>query len=175
VEQGIPFITVLNITSGTIRFDNHRFITLEDHRQFQKRAKAEKGDVLITKDGTIGIPCLVDTDRAFSFFVSVALIKPKRGVLDGNFLTWAIRARYLQERIAARSRGDMIRHLVLREIRDLLVPVPPLPDQLLIVGELESLKKEVGVLKAIQTDTAVELDALLPSVLSKAFAGRLLP
>ena len=95
----------------------------------RSRAKAEPGDVLISKDGTLGVPCFVDTDREFSFFVSVALIKPKREILDGEFLSWALRAPYLQERIVARSRGDMIRHLVLREIRDLTVPIPPLPDQ----------------------------------------------
>jgi type I restriction enzyme S subunit len=125
VLDGIPFITVLNITSGRIRFDKHKYITFEDHAAFQRRAKAEPGDVLISKDGTIGVPCYVDTEREFSFFVSVALVKPIREVLDGEFLVWAIRAPYLQDRIRARSRGDMIRHLVLREIRDLTVPVPP--------------------------------------------------
>jgi len=92
VPDGIPFITVQNITSGQIHFVNHKYVTREDHAQFQKRAKAEPGDVLISKDGTIGIPCLVDTDRPFSFFVSVALIKPKQNELDGKFLVWTIRA-----------------------------------------------------------------------------------
>ncbi len=172
-EGGVPFITVLNITSGRIRFADHKFITAEDHRQFQKRAKAEKGDVLLSKDGTIGVPCLVDTDREFSFFVSVALIKPKRGLLDGEFLTWAIRAPYLQERIALQSRGDMIRHLVLREIRDLTVPVPPIREQRRIVAMLEAFQKDVNNLKRLQAETAAELDALMPSILSKAFSGEL--
>jgi hypothetical protein len=29
--------------------------------------KAEKGDILYTKDGTLGIPCVVDVEMAFSF------------------------------------------------------------------------------------------------------------
>jgi type I restriction enzyme S subunit len=173
VPDGIPFITVLNITSGRIRFGDHKFITPEDHIQFQRRAKAEAGDVLISKDGTIGVPCFVDVDREFSFFVSVALIKPKREVLDGEFLVWALRAPYLQERIEARSRGDMIRHLVLREIRDLTVPVPPLTEQRRIVEELDALQVEVDALKRLQAETAAELDALLPSILDKAFRGEL--
>ncbi|MDP2971649.1 MAG: restriction endonuclease subunit S [Deltaproteobacteria bacterium] len=173
VENGIPFITVLNITSGRIRFGEQKFVTEEDHRQFQKRAKAERGDVLITKDGTIGIPCFVDTDREFSFFVSVALIKPRREILDGKFLTWAIRAPYLQERISERSRGDMIRHLVLREIRDLTVPVPLLSEQRQIVVELAALQAEVDTLKKLQAETAAELNALLLSILDKAFKGEL--
>ena len=130
-------------------------------------------DYLISKDGTIGVPCLIDTDRDFSFFVSVALIKPKRDKLDGQFLTWMLRAPYLQHQIQERAKGDMIRHLVLREIRDLTVPVPPLPEQARIVAYLDGLQAKVDALKALQGETAAELNALLPSVLDRAFLGRL--
>jgi type I restriction enzyme S subunit len=174
VEEGVPFITVLNITSGRIRFGDNKYVTRDDHAQFQKRARAEVGDVLISKDGTIGIPCLVDTDRPFSFFVSVALVKPQRDVLDGEFLSWVIRAPYLQKRIRERSRGDMIRHLVLREIRDLTIPLPSLPAQRRIVTELNAFQERVDALKKLQLETAVELHALLPSMLDKAFKGKLL-
>jgi type I restriction enzyme S subunit len=173
VQEGVPFITVLNITSGRIRFGDNKFITPQDHALFQRRAKAEPGDVLLSKDGTIGIPCFVDTDREFGFFVSVALIKPTRTSLDGEFLAWAIRAPYLQTQILRRSRGDMIRHLVLREIRDLTVPVPSLPEQRRVVDELAMLQARVDTLKRLQSKSGAELDALLPSILDKAFKGEL--
>lgn len=173
VGEGVPFITVLNITSGSLDFSGAKNLTLEDHRQFQKRARAERGDVLITKDGTIGIPCVVDTDREFSFFVSVALVKPQRDILDGPFLACALRSPYLQERMRERSRGDMIRHLVLREIRDLMVPVPPLSDQRRIAAYVGDLQTKADALKRLQTETTAELAALLPSVLEKAFRGEL--
>jgi type I restriction enzyme S subunit len=75
--------------------------------------------------------------------------------------------------MALRSRGDMIRHLVLREIRDLTVPVPPLSEQRRIVSELDLLQKRVEELKSLQAGATTELDALFPSVISKAFAGEL--
>jgi type I restriction enzyme S subunit len=173
VENGVPFVTALNVTSGRVNFFGLKYITLDDHRQFQKRAKVENGDVLISKDGTIGIPCYVDTDKEFSYFVSVALIKPKRDILDGQFLTWVLRTPYLQERIRERSRGDMIRHLVLREIRDLIVPIPPLPEQRRIVAYLDNLQAKVDALRRLQAETSAELDALLPAVLDRAFKGEL--
>ncbi len=173
VPDGVPFITVLNITSGRIIFRDHKFITPEDHAQYQRRAKAERGDVLISKDGTIGIPCFVDTDRPFSFFVSVALIKPNRDKLDGEYLTWVIRAPYLQERIVAKSRGDMIRHLVLREIREMTIPVPPIAEQRRIVAELNSLQAIVDELKNVQAESSAALDLLFPSILYRAFRGEL--
>ena len=105
--------------------------------------------------------------------MSVALIKPKRNELDGKFLVWVIRTPYLQERIKSRSRGDMIRHLVLREIRDLMIPLPSLPEQRRIVAELEPLQAKAGRLRKLQVETTAELEALLPSILDHAFKGDL--
>lgn len=173
MESGIPFITVLNITSGHIRFANHKFISEDDHREFQKRAKAEKGDVLVSKDGTLGIPCYVDTNKDFSFFVSVALIKPNRSLLDGEYLCWVIRSPYIQERIQERSRGDMIRHLVLREIRDLLIPLPDISQQRAIVELLNRLQMRTDELGKLNEECISHLEALMPSILDKAFKGEL--
>jgi len=173
VDRGVPFLTVLNIVSGRIDFSGAKFVTWEDHAQFQRRAKAEPGDVLVSKDGTLGVPCFVDTDREFSFFVSVALIKPQRRALDGRFLTWMIRAPYMQERIRSRSRGDMIRHLVLREIRDLLIPLPSLEEQHRIVCYLDRVQRQLSGLRRRQAETAIQLNAMLPSTLDRAFSGQL--
>jgi type I restriction enzyme S subunit len=49
----------------------------------------------------------------------------------------------------------------------------PLSEQYRIVAELDALQADVDELKRMQADTAVELDALLPSILDKAFKGEL--
>jgi type I restriction enzyme S subunit len=42
-----------------------------------------------------------------------------------------------------------------------------------IVAYLDSLQGKVDAVKALQADTAAELDALLPAILDKAFKGEL--
>jgi type I restriction enzyme, S subunit len=53
------------------------------------------------------------------------------------------------------------------------VPVPPLSEQHRIVSELQALLVEVGAMKAMQSKTATELNALLTAVLDRAFKGGL--
>ena len=67
----------------------------------------------------------------------------------------------------------MIRHLVLREIRDLTIPIPSLTEQRRIVAELDTMQAEVAKLKSLQSEIAAEIDALLPSILDHAFRGEL--
>ena len=46
-------------------------------------------------------------------------------------------------------------------------------EQRRIVAELDALQAKVDTLKRLQTETAAELDALLPAILDKAFKGEL--
>jgi type I restriction enzyme, S subunit len=80
---------------------------------------------------------------------------------------------WTKDRMADKSRGDMMPHILLREIRALPVLLPPLPEQRRIVMELDALQAEVDALKRLQAETAAELDALLPSILDRAFRGEL--
>jgi len=150
VTEGIPFITVKNIISGKIDFSNVDYITYDDHKLFENRAKAEKGDVLLSKDGTIGIPCFINNDYRFSYFVSVALIKPNNNLLNGEYLTWILKTPYIQNKIKQNSRGDMIRHLVLREIRKLQIPLISLPNQIELSCYFNILQQKIDELVKIQ-------------------------
>lgn len=60
-----------------------------------------------------------------------------------------------------------------RQLKAFIIFQPPLAEQRRIVAELDALQAEVDALKRLQADTSVELDALLPSVLDKAFTGDL--
>lgn len=171
---GIPFVTVKNMVSGKLDFRDINYISEDDHNVFSKRCGAKYGDVLYSKDGaTRGRPCFVDTDQDFSFFVSVALIKPLRDQLDGRYLVHLLKSNWIKDRMVSKSRGDMIPHIVLREIRDFPVPLPPLSEQRRVVAELDALQTQVEALKKLQAETAAELSALLPSILDKAFKGQL--
>lgn len=171
---GVPFVTVKNMVSGRLSFSDLNYVSKEDHRLFTRRCRAEYGDVLYSKDGaTRGRPCFVDTEREFSYFVSVALIKPLRERLDGRYLVHLLNSNWIKGRMADKSRGDMIPHIVLREIRAFPVPTPPLFEQRRIGSELDALQVEADALKRLQAETAVELDALLPSILDRAFSGEL--
>jgi type I restriction enzyme S subunit len=171
---GFPFVTVKNMVTGKLDFTDLNFVSGEDHRLFTRRCRPERGDVLYSKDGaTRGHPCLVDTDREFSFFVSVALIKPLRDRLNSQYLVYLLRSNWIRDRMASKSRGDMIPHIVLREIRAFPIPIPSLAEQGQIVVELDKLQAEIARLKCVQAETEAEINALLPSLLSKAFSGEL--
>ena len=170
-SNGIPFVTVKNLTAGPgISFDETNFITREDHEEFVKRTHPEKGDILITKDGTIGVVRLIETDIEFSIFVSVALIKPIMREL-GPYLVYALRASCVQSQIV--PQGAALKHLYLVDLRKLAIPLPPLAEQKRIVATLNSLNAEIQRLESICGRKLAALEALKKSLLHQAFTGQL--
>ena len=129
VEVGIPFVTVSNIVTGALDLSKTKFVTRAEHNELTRRAKPEKGDILVSKDGTIGIPCPVTTDDEFSIFVSVALLKLRREVVEQKFLAAQLCSNSLQRQIREGSKGIAIRHLHLEDFRRLRIVLPPLIEQ----------------------------------------------
>ena len=53
------------------------------------------------------------------------------------------------------------------------IPVPPLPEQHQIITYINGLTARIAALMGLQDATATELDAMLPSILDRAFKGEL--
>ena len=171
VNDGIPFVTVKNLTAGPgISFEDINYVTRTDHKEFIKRTNPEKGDILITKDGTIGVVRVVDTDVEFSIFVSVALIKPVMRELT-HYLAYAVSASCVQRQIV--PKGAALKHLYLVDLRNLLVPLPPLAEQARIAKELDFRREQIDRLEATYRKKLSFLAELKQSTLEKAFAGEL--
>jgi type I restriction enzyme, S subunit len=62
----------------------------------------------------------------------------------------------------------------LADLKKVPVPLPSLTEQHQIVAELKRLHAEVDTLRRLQTDTTAELGTLLPTILDRAFKGKLL-
>jgi Type I restriction modification DNA specificity domain len=68
VDKGIPFVTVRNLTAGPeLTFQGCRFITEADHAEFTQRTAPTRGDILISKDGTLGVTRAVRRMRRLAF------------------------------------------------------------------------------------------------------------
>jgi type I restriction enzyme S subunit len=147
---------------------------LEYFKNLKSHRLPERGDILYSAVGaTLGIPAVVDSDEPFCFQRHVAILKPDRKKVDSRFVWHMLGSRTVTEKAWASTTGSAQPTIALRAIRELPIPVPPLPEQRRIVAELDALQAEVDALKRLQAETATELDAMLPAILDRAFKGEL--
>jgi len=169
-EDGVPFISVKNITTGSLKFEDCKFISLNDHSKFTKRCKAERLDILYTKVGaTYGRPALVNTDREFSLYVSVCLIKPNKEIVDPFFLNAALGTNAVKSQADKKIKGIGVPDLHLDQIQSFLIPLPSIEEQQKFAHRVEAVEK----LKATHRASLTELEALFVSLQHRAFRGEL--
>ena len=121
VESGIPFISVKNMSDGKLSFENTKFISEEEHTILSSRCHPDKGDLLISKVGTTGIPLIIDTDIEFSIFVSLALIKFSSQYIDSQYLIDLIYSPFIQSQVKENTRGVGNKNWVLKAIANTLL------------------------------------------------------
>ena len=137
--SGVPFLSVKDMSSGKLDFSKCKYISEQEHQELYSRCNPEFGDILLTKVGTTGIPVIVDTNREFSLFVSVALLKFNQNLIYNKFLQAIINSPLVQIQAAENTKGVGNKNWVMRDIANTIIVLPPLAEQKRIVEKLEQL------------------------------------
>ena len=137
--NGIPFLSVKNMSSGKLCFSHCKYISEQEHKELYLRCDPQYGDLLLTKVGTTGIPVIVDTDKQFSLFVSVALLKFNQHLIYNKFLQVSINSPLVQIQAAENTKGVGNKNWVMRDIANTIIPFPPIAEQKRIVARIEEL------------------------------------
>ena len=155
VPSGIPFVTVRNLTAGLgISFEKLNYVTPDDHAEFLRRANPEQGDILVSKDGTLGVILVKPVIRDMGSYFGTALSSP-------------------QVQMQMVPKGSGLQHIHLEDLREDCIPLPPLAEQKRIVAEVERRLSVVEELESAITAQRQRAATLRQSILHRAFEGKL--
>lgn len=96
-ESGVKFVSVENIDT----LETEKYISYEAYKKDYSNKQAEIGDVLMTRIGDIGTAKVIETDELMAYYVTLALLKPKK--INSNFLAWIIASPEVQRDIWKRT------------------------------------------------------------------------
>lgn len=133
-DYGVKFVSVENIND---LYSANKYISEEDYRKF--KIKPQKGDVFMTRIGSIGACAVVDREEPLAYYVSLALLKPNKNVLNGKFLKYAIESLHGRKELRKKTLINAVPIKINKEeIGKITIPLPPLPIQNKIVHFLDS-------------------------------------
>jgi type I restriction enzyme S subunit len=142
VDDGFPFITSKNLLKdGTIDFVNVSFITEDVYNKVNQRSKVNINDILFGMIGTIGNPVLVKSD---GFAIkNVALIKEKKE-MKNFFLIHFLKGDAINQQFFEQNTGGTQKFLSLSIVRDLMIEVPCIDEQIKIANFLSALDEKIN-------------------------------
>ena len=164
-SEGIPFIFVSNITEDKVTYNAEKFIDQDTYDELIKRTPIEIGDVLLSTVGSYGHPAVVKSDKKFLFQRHIAYLKPKREMIDSDYLHGAILSPAAQEQIEKGVKGIAQKTLNLSEIKKMTIPVPPMENQ----KQFAAFKEQVDKSKVVVKKGLAEAQLLFDSLMQKYF------
>jgi len=139
-DTGVPFISVKDINGSTVSFKDCKYLSEKEHKEINSRCNPERNDILLCRIGTLGRPTIVDTDQAFSLFVSVGLLKVPKTVKFSRYLHLVLSSQFMYRQYdSIKAGGSHTNKLNLGDIPKLLIPLPPLAEQHRIVAKVDEL------------------------------------
>lgn len=147
VENGIPFYSVENVTAND--FKHTKYISEEEHKLLTAKYRMRKGDVLMTRIGSIGVCKYIDWNVNASYYVSLALLKPKCNI-HAPFFCFASTSKVFKDDIKLRSLLFAIPLKInLNEIAKVKFLCPQnITEQQAIASVLTFMDKEISAIEA---------------------------
>lgn len=150
--------------------------TLEPRPEYE----IHSGDFLMSRANTTNLvgacalvertrPKLMLCDKIFRFLFR------KHPSIEHRYLDHVLKSPALRFQIESIATGtsQTMKNISKEKVLDLLIPSHNIDEQQGIIFYLDDLQSKVDSLKRTQAETSAELNALLPSILDKAFKGEL--
>ena len=168
---GIPFINAGHLTDDGIDLARMDYIPRERF-DLLSNGKIRAGDILFCLRGSLGkFASVGDLDEG-AIASSLVIVRPDETVLN-DYLVAYFRSSLCASMINEFKNGTAQPNLSARSLGDFIAPLPPLPDQKLLVKELADLRHEAQHLTRLYERKLAALEELKQSLLHQAFNGEL--
>ena len=156
-------ISSQNIFNDRIELTDFRCLSKEDFEAEDKRTALKKGDLLLTIVGAIGRCYVLDgTEGHITLQRSVAAITPKENILSRFLMYYFIGN---NSKLNEEAHGVAQKGIYLKQLGNLIVPIPPMSDQQHIVAELDCLNDMI----ALKKEQLKEFDKLAQAIFYEMF------
>ena len=172
-EDGIKLVTAKDVQNFNLEIDSAGLTTQDAYEGLSEKDRPKIGDLLITKDGSIGRSAIVRTDVPFCINQSVAVCWLRSTSMNKDFLEIVANSDYSQRFVKDKAQGMAIQHLSIIDFAKCPVPVPPREEQTEIVRLVEQLFTIAGQIEQRVKDAQSRVDLLTHSILAKAFRGEI--
>lgn len=159
VESGPFLIAGKHIVSGSVDWDACDHLT-EYRYQESPEIALQVGDVIISKDGTIGRVARIDwLPGPATLNGTMMLVRPIEG-LDHRYLSHLLNGGSFKKLVEERVSGSSVPHLFQRDLVVLPIRLPPLEEQRRIAEILDTVDETIQAVERVIAKREVQLHGL---------------
>lgn len=166
VMSGVWMITANDINHGQIRYSTARQTSeFAYDNLLTRKSKPIKGDLLLTKDGSLGRVAVVG-DEKICINQSVAVLRPNPTILDTSFLKHLLQSDFYQKEMILNAGGSTIKHIYITIVDKMLLLTPPLAEQQKIAQALTDTDNYISALEKLIEKKKMIKEGLMVNLLT---------
>jgi len=162
--EGPWMLTAADIGDGEVVYERARHTTPRAFSSLSDKSRPKAGDLLITKDGTLGRVAVLG-DGNVCINQSIAAMSPRRDE-SLTFLSFYLRSPVGQDRLLADSGGSTIKHLYITKLATMVVPWPGRDESSEIASRLAAIEARLKCEMAFGTKLAAQKSGLMDDLLT---------
>jgi len=124
-EEGKPFIRVSNMSKNGINDNNQKYLCEDLYIKLKKDYEPKKGEILLTKDASLGIAYLIKQDVEGIISGGILRLKLKNNSIDSEYLTLCLNSIVGQMQAERDAGGSIINHWKPEQIKNVVIPILP--------------------------------------------------
>lgn len=136
VDEGIPLASIGEVKNLTVNLSNANKTTEEEYLQMiEGGRKPVIGDIIFSRNATVGEAAIVATDERFCMGQDVCLIRSK--TQEPKFFLYLTRSTSLIQQIESLMIGSTFKRINVGQIKTFWITYPPLEEQRAIAAYLD--------------------------------------
>lgn len=168
IEDGVPYIRVVDMKDGVVLVDQVRKTAVEIARQY-KRSSLRAGDLLMSIRGHVGRLAVVPKELEGANITQDTARLATSSDCSSLYLFACLENHRMQQEIQRFVKGAAVKGINLADVKELKIPVPPIELQRKIERKIELMTMTLASLE--QSD--IDLSDGFKSLSQKAFSGQL--
>ena len=168
-----PFLSTVNIENGSFNFDTALMTSKSSYmRLFLQKCNPQDGDVLISKDGTIGKTVLIDYSKDFIVASSLVIMRPLKNVILPKYLRYNLDSQFTQICLNQLMSGSALQRVSVWKNSNINIVLSPLDEQKRIILYLDKKVEKINKIINIKKQKIDELNRYKKSIVYEYVSGK---
>ena len=175
VDNGPFLVTGTDFENGNVNWSKCYHISEERYMEAPE-IHVENGDLLVTKDGTVGkVAYINNKPEKVSLNSHLLLIRPNSQLYYNKFLFWVIQSPIFDKYFSLSQNGTIMASLSQEKINNFSFPLPGMETQQCIADYLDRKCSQIDAIIARQQEVIEKLKAYKLSIITEAVTKGLNP
>ena len=125
-NEGYAMVRVSDIKTGNLSLSKTLKVNEDIFLMFTNNYIPKRNDIVLSRVGSYGVSSFVNQDEPFCMGQNTVVIVPK---LNNKYIYFSLNSNAVKNQIENESFGTGYKSLSLKNIKELSIPLPPLPEQ----------------------------------------------